>query len=199
MDIEVMLWWWYWPVMPVLLVCHDVVAVLCGRQRALVLEPLEWRLGGVQREVALVGQRPVARVSVRRTIRLATNILVRWPIHTLAAAPPPQHARWRSSWPLQHRPEMITHVEPGFVTWARSPAIHIRRTYTWRIFKRPHRSRITNFTIALLILQVKTTETWTLTASTRPGDDRWQIALTTATQRASPPAKIERKLRSFYK
>lgn len=82
----------------VLVVRHDVVAVDGRRQRALVLEAVEPGLrAAVQREVALVGQRAVARVTVRGSVRLATNILVRRPIHAFAAAPPAQHAGWRAT------------------------------------------------------------------------------------------------------
>lgn len=117
------------PLVPVLFVGHDVVAVLGGRQRALVSEPGSRvvRLAVVQCEVALVGQGSMmTRVTIRVAVRLATHILVRRAVHAFAAAAAPQYARWLPTRPIQHRPQGIARVEPGFVAWARSPTIHIR-------------------------------------------------------------------------
>lgn len=113
------------PLVPIVVVRHDVVPVLSGGQRALVAEPrLALRL--VYCEMALVRLRALALSEAVCGARLP-RIVVRRTVDPFAAAAAAQDPR-RTSRPLQHRPQWIARVEPDFVTWAawaRSP-IHIR-------------------------------------------------------------------------
>lgn len=100
--------------------------------------------------MGLVGLKRARALSIEFCRARLPRILVRRPVDALAAAAAAHYPRRPAPTTRTPRitPERIARLEPDTdtVTWARTPAIHIR-TQARHIVERPHRSRTPALTL----------------------------------------------------